>query len=449
MKLYVCMVLAGSICTFLYIFLNCVLPYEFDLKWKKIFIRINIMFYLPIFPWIMVKLKENLRALINKTGIFFSSDKIPNMINTKNVWESIIVDNVDGKIIYITGYQKLLLFVIAMSFIFWMLITGWLIGYLIICCHYKRDIIYLDADKYLKNIKQKNWIRVSASVHVTSPITIGIIKPIILFPIDRENYESAMEGIIQHELTHICNLDILFRFFTFAIIAVQWYNPLTYYLLRENIAVSELLCDEAATDGMSKEEKLCYMRCIIAATEEKKNLETLVIALGATKGLSKRRLKIIMNKNEKKFWRRNLAVGILIVCFIVSSIPAMAYEEPIKHTYDINSVSQEWINVDKVTFMPEEAERKETIGIEFDLNNGVFVSKVGETYFYNNFELSDENQMHSACLHTYQAGTYSMHETKDDGGCVVTVYNAKRCSKCGHIIIGEEIEMHTYKVCPH
>lgn len=449
MKLYVCMMLGGSICTLLYIIFNCVLPYELGIKWKNIFIKINIMFYLLPFPLIMTKIKENLKILADRMGKVFFTDKIPNVINTKNVWESIIIDNADGKIIYITGYQKLLQVVIVMSSIFWILIIGWLIEYLRMYSYYKRDNVYLDIDQYLKNTKWKKWIHIGISSHVTSPTTIGIVKPIILFPVNIESYEVAMEGIIRHELTHIWNFDTLFRLLTFAIIAMQWYNPLAYYLLQENIAVSELLCDEVATEGMSKEEKLCYMRCIIAATEKEKNLKTMVMALGETKGISKRRLKIIMNKNDKTFWKRSLAVGILIVSFIISSIPAMAYEQPIKHTFEIDSDSRDWSNVDKVIFTPEETEIKEAAGLEFNLNGSVFVNEMGEIYFYNSSGVYDENQMRATCMHTYQVGTYSVHEPKDDGGCVVVVYNAKRCSKCEHIILGTEIVRHIYNVCPH
>ena len=447
MKLYVCMVLSGSICTLLYIIFNCILPCEFSLKWKNILIRSNIMFYLLPFPWIMARLKENVKVLMDMAGISFPSGKIADVINTKNVWESVVVENADGKVLYITGYQKLLPVIGIMTGIFLIMTVGWMIAYLVVCGYYRRNAIYLDASEYLKNIKWKKKIYIGISEQASSPVTVGIIKPTILFPINREKYEDAMEGIIQHELRHIWNLDVLFRFFTFAVVAVQWYNPLAYYLLWESIAVSELLCDKAATADMSKEEKVCYMKCIVAAVEKQQNPKTLIVTLGGSKGLSKRRLKTIMNKNEKKFWKRSFTAGILIICFIVSGIPVLAYEEPVKHTYD-NNVSKDWANINEVTFAPGRTGTDEGMDIEIDLSNSVFTNEAGETYLYDNSELNSENQMRLTCLHTYQAGTHSTHEKSGDG-CVVIVYNAKRCSKCGNLVIGSEIERHSYKVCPH
>ena len=49
---------------------------------------------------------------------------------------------------------------------------------------------------------------------------------------------------------------------------------------------------------------------------------------------------MIMGKNEKKIWKRSLAAGILILCFIASSIPALAYKEPRTHAYDMIDVSK-------------------------------------------------------------------------------------------------------------
>ena len=125
MKLYVCMVLGGSIGTLLYIFFNCVLPYEFGLKWKSIFIKINIMFYLLPLPFIMSRVKGNLRIWMERVGIYLPSGKIPDVVNAKNVWESVVIKNAEGRILYITGYQKLLPAIAVMSGIFLLLTAGW------------------------------------------------------------------------------------------------------------------------------------------------------------------------------------------------------------------------------------------------------------------------------------------------------------------------------------
>ena len=71
------------------------------------------------------------------------------------------------------------------------------------------------------------------SPNVDSPVTIGMVKPVILFPLDTKKYSASERGIICHELHHIINMDVLFRFLSFMIIAMEWYNPLVYYLFKE------------------------------------------------------------------------------------------------------------------------------------------------------------------------------------------------------------------------
>lgn len=453
MKLYICMMIGGSICTLLYIIFNCILPYELELRWKNTFLKINIIFYLLPIPWLVVKMKGILKWTLEKTGIVFQTGKIPDIMQPNNIWESIAIMNDNNELIYLTGYQYWIPVILAVSAIFFTLILGWIITYLVIGNTYKSDIIYTDTDGYVEDIKRgRRKIRIGISSHINSPITIGIINPIILLPLDNEKYAASTRGIVRHELNHILSKDGLFRFFTFVIIAMEWYNPLAYYLLREIIAVSEMLCDEAAVDGMSKEEKVSYIRCIIESVGKTKDSETLIMALGKTKELSKERMKRIMGKNEKKVWKRSLATGIMMFCFLVSSLPALAYKDPVEHTETnyLDNTMEEWNHVDMVIFTSDERVESDYSEIlDFSLGNNVFINEEGEIYSYENSESYNQNQIRVICSHSYETGTYSKHFSNSDGSCKVINYSAQRCIKCGNIIIGSEISTTTYKVCPH
>lgn len=54
-----------------------------------------------------------------------------------------------------------------------------------------------------------------------------------------------------------------------------------------------------------------------------------------------------------------------------------------------------------------------------------------------------------SCDHSYTPGTRVMHDKKSDGSCLVKVYDAERCSKCGFVLIGDFISETRYAVCPH
>lgn len=451
MRLYVYMVLGGSIYTLLYIFFNNILPYELSLKWKNIFLRINIILYLLPYPWIAAEVKGVLKVLLEKTGVVFPRTSRGYIVYPNRMWESMIIKNSNNEILYITGYQKWFPAILAGCAVFGVLLAGWMIAFLIAGYIYKKDMINLDVNRYLKGSEdKKRRVRIGVSPNIDSPVTIGMVKPVILLPLDNEKYFASEKGIISHELHHITNMDGLFRFLTFMIIAMEWYNPLAYYLFKENIAVSEMLCDEAAVKSMSKEEKVDYIRCIIAAAEKPQNAKKVIMTLGTTKGLTKERTMKIMEKNRKKIWKKGIAISIMVGCFLLSSIPALAYKEPLgMEIMDADTIG-EWKGTDILWNDTEEQTEVSYIKLlDFGQNDYVFINEAGETFFDENIKLNGENQARVVCIHNYESGTSANHERNSDGSCTVMEYNAQRCSKCGYVKIGSEISRITYKVCPH
>ena len=451
MRLYVCMVLGGSTCTLLYIFFNSILPCELSLKCKNFFLRINVILYLLPFPWIAAEVKGALKELLEKAGVVFPRTSRGYIVHSNRMWESMIIRDSNNEILYITGYQKWFPAILVGCAVFGVLLVGWMIAYLITGYRYKKDMVNLDADRYLKGSRdKKRRIRMGVSPNVDSPVTIGMMKPVILFPLDNEKYSASERGIISHELNHITNMDGLFRCLTVIIIAMEWYNPLTYYLFKENIAISEMLCDEAAVESMSKEEKLDYMRCIITAAERPQNAKKVIMTLGATKGLTKERMMRIMGKNEKKIWKRGLAAGIMILCFVFSSIPALAYKEPLGIEIMDADTLDEWKgSYILMNGMEEKTEASYIKSSDFSQSDYTFTSEAGEIFFDESIELYNENQVREACTHNYESGTSNKHDMNSDGSCTVIVYSAQRCSKCGYVKIGSRISTTTYDVCPH
>lgn len=449
MRLYVYMVLGGSICTLLYIFFNSILPCELSLKWKNIFLRINVILYLFPFPWIAAEVKGALKELLGMAGVVFPKISREYSVHSDCMWESMIVRNNNKEILYITGYQKWFPAILTGCVAFGVLLVGWMMVCQITGRIYKKNMINLDVGKYLKGSGDKKIrVRIGISPNVDSPVTIGMVKPVILLPMDNEKYSASEIGIIRHELHHITNIDGLFRFLTFIIIAMEWYNPLAYYLFKENIAVSEMFCDEAAVKSMNKEEKADYMRCIIAAAEQPHNAKKVIMTLGATKGLSKERMMRIMGKNRKKVWKRGLAIGIMTFCFVFSSIPALAYKEPMEIEIMDAGTIDKW----KGTYIfrnGSETRISYFESVEFSQNGYTFINEAGEVFFDETIELNSENKARVICAHSYESGDASTHDVNSDGSCTVIVYSAQRCSKCGHLKIGSRISTITYDVCPH
>lgn len=449
------MVVGGSICTLLYLIFNKVLQWELPLKCRSIFLKINIAFYLLPLPLIAAELKGKLEVWLEGLGMTFPVFRQGKRIiyTSDNFWTNLIIMDENNKIRYITGYQKILPVVVAIFAVFCVLLAGWMIAYLAVCRNYKKDIIYMDSERYIKKLetgRKKIWIGLSPSI--SSPVTIGVIKPVILLPVNDERY-AASEGVIHHELKHIVNKDGIFRFLTFVIVAMEWYNPLAYYLVRENMTVSEMLCDEAAVKGMSKGEMVNYMECIIAAVDKNQSEKLVTATLGTSKSLTEERMNRIMGKNSKKIWKKGMAVGIMASCFLISSIPALAYKEP--STWNIDD-GRNWDTTTQVGFTEGENAfevlREEwkfpDLNVDFSQGDQLFIDVNGEVYPVKNSELNN-NQIKASCNHNYVEGVVYDHNANDNGGCTVITYRAQRCSKCNDLKRGSKVSTLTYEVCFH
>lgn len=432
MKLYLCMAAEGSAASILYLLLKKGLTCELPLKWKSLFLRINILLYLLPVPWFVMEIRALLKAALEKAGMTFRDGAASAIRYPDTVWGSMIIKNAAGKIIYVTGYQRYFPLILAGILLSLLLIAAWIAAYMKLSRQYKKDAVYMDGGK----------TKIAVSSHIDSPVTIGFFRSLILLPEGR-----IQQGVVRHEKAHVANRDVIFRFLSYVAIATEWYNPLCYFLLREMIAVSEMCCDEKATEEMTREEKTDYMRCMIAFAEKKTKL--VAMSFGAKKGLTRERMMRIMGINQKKVMKNALAAGVVAVCLLISGIPALAYKEPITNTYgeNVDISERNFGEVDCSAFVPEgEISPYEVTLPDFSMCDHVFVGQTGEAIPCN---VAEESHTKAACVHNYVTGAFSEHEKQSDGSCTVITYDARRCSKCGDVVLGSKISTADYDVCPH
>lgn len=124
-------------------------------------------------------------------------------------------------------------------------------------------------DQWLSDHQLKRKIRIAISDRITTPLTYGIFKPVILFP-KSTNWEDAesMRFILAHELFHIKRFDALWKFILTVILALHWFNPLVwlmYFLVNRDI---ELSCDEKVIRKFGDKAKSAYAHSLINMADE-------------------------------------------------------------------------------------------------------------------------------------------------------------------------------------
>lgn len=450
MRLFVHMLMGGSICTMLYILLRHISEHELSLRYCRIFLRVNIAFYLLPFPWIVAELKAVIKLWLEKAGVPFRDDVWPDVLKADSIWSSVLVVGKEGNIYLATGYQKWLGVIGLAGVLFLFLILRWIVVYQRACRRCKRAEIPFGG-KGVGGYRRagRKRVRIGISKAVSGPVAVGIVRPVMLLPENYEDYADSMEGVIRHELCHISGRDMLGRFLAFLVVAFEWFNPLAHYLMKQEIEVSEMLCDEAAVEGMTNREKKSYMECLIRAGEEPEIHGRMRTSLGNDGKLIEKRIKRIMGENVKKSWRKGYAVLIMAACFVISSIPALAYREPVRYevTEAEDKTAEKWNTIDRMTFIDEEEGKKEYL--DFSRGDVVFVDEDGVVWEEDSFWTGNSGQERVSCQHSYKSGTLVEHSKKADGGCTEITYSAQKCTKCGYVVKGSRISTMTYDKCPH
>jgi bla regulator protein blaR1 len=138
-------------------------------------------------------------------------------------------------------------------------------------------------------------VQVWISENITSPVTVGFLKPVILVPLAAVNQLSTyqMEAVLLHELAHIKRYDYLLNIITVIIRTIFYFNPFTRSLADSIDAEREKSCDEWVLQYQY--DAYAYSSALLALEQMKKNSLQLALAAATTKKeLLLERIKKIM-----------------------------------------------------------------------------------------------------------------------------------------------------------
>ena len=159
---------------------------------------------------------------------------------------------------------------------------------------------------------------------IDTPFILGIFSPKIYIPSLLTEEERGY--VIAHEKAHLKRLDCVWKPLGFILLAVYWFNPLSwvaYILLCRDI---ELACDERVIADKDIEYKKQYAMTLLNCSSPKKMVSACPLAFGEVS--VKTRIKTVLNYKKPAFWLVLAAVAacvVVMVCFMTnpkSSAPA-------------------------------------------------------------------------------------------------------------------------------
>ena len=125
-------------------------------------------------------------------------------------------------------------------------------------------VIHPFLERWLACHPLRRTISIRQDDRISSPLTYGILHPVILLP--RQNLslpQETLDCILTHEYVHIRRFDCLLKLLLTAALCLHWLNPLVWvmYLLANRDI--ELCCDEEVLSRMGLEKRSVYAMTLI------------------------------------------------------------------------------------------------------------------------------------------------------------------------------------------
>lgn len=164
------------------------------------------------------------------------------------------------------------------------------------------------------NIKKNYSLR--RNKKLSTPINIGILKPEVIIP--NEKYtDKELELIFKHELIHYKRQDFFYKLFIIIVSAINFINPLVYFMTKDINYYCESSCDEEVVKISTKEDVKIYSMVIAkTALEEKYKINRALSFSLNEKSITVKRIKTMFD--EKKKFKGNITLFITSLLIILS-----------------------------------------------------------------------------------------------------------------------------------
>ena len=178
-------------------------------------------------------------------------------------------------------------------------------------------------------------LRLAESELISVPITLGILRPIILLPAEwREWAPAALRAVLAHERSHVIRRDALTQRLSLLHRAIFWFSPLSWWLHRCLADAAEEASDEAAllsgTDRAQYAETLLSFFVTLQRTPRRVHWQGVSMAKA---GQAEKRVdRILAWEGASMHLNKSLSLSLLlfataVVLFAATARPSIAHAQ--------------------------------------------------------------------------------------------------------------------------
>ncbi|TMI86678.1 MAG: M56 family metallopeptidase [Bacteroidetes bacterium] len=169
----------------------------------------------------------------------------------------------------------------------------------------------------------KKPVHIWISEFVSSPVTIGYLKPVILIPLAAINHLSTkqIEAVLLHELSHIKRYDYLINLIINFIQTILYYNPFVKAFVKTIEREREKSCDEMVMQFQYDSHE--YATALLILEKSNRVSRPFVIAALGKKNDLLHRIELILGIHKKSAFSFNRIAGLFAALLCVIGINAM------------------------------------------------------------------------------------------------------------------------------
>lgn len=167
--------------------------------------------------------------------------------------------------------------------------------------------------KLCKQLEMKE-VQYAISKDISTPMTIGLFRKRIILSskmLDEKQYEI----ILKHELFHIKNKDIEYKFLLLVLNCIYWFNPIIYMFTNQVDEILELNCDECVLKNQNQIFRIEYAKTLLNQIEQNRNQQYKFSMNFANrrKNIMRRFSNIIEKDKEKSVIKIATVTAILLI----------------------------------------------------------------------------------------------------------------------------------------
>ncbi len=168
-------------------------------------------------------------------------------------------------------------------------------------------------------------VRWLESVEVASPMLVGWLRPVILFPLGMTVGlpPRQIELLLVHELAHVRRADFLFNLLQLVVETLLFFNPAVRWLSAQVRHERELACDDRVT-ASDPDQRTAYARALLAVAEHRQAHAELAVA--ATGGVLLQRVRRIVGEEDldpRGSGLRAVLVAAMLACLMALGLRAV------------------------------------------------------------------------------------------------------------------------------